>query len=344
MELWMEFKTNNNGAPFQDPCDDTEEEGLLAIEQGSFMPDTKEGNLTRGQLVHYVGAQHSLQFRHFSFSIFVQGDHVQFLRWDPSGMVVTAAFDYYQNPMLMAEFLWRFDHLTAMKRGPDESIQIANLSPEIDGQVREKLQIKDNNIPLYKYKVPGMKGMGHAYGLRPPTQNQSLISHCTHSLPVVWIPSNDVNCGTITSGEPGSLGDRDADPCPGEDEVVEKGPWSEERMIYMKDTWRFLSDSPDIEVMPEHEIYEILHHHQTPNIPEHVADGDVDGGKTQMQELVDAPWLCVQPRIFPYEDYRLVHGIVGRALFKFECTKQLVAAVFDALQGALTLSFIQTAR
>ena len=94
--------------------------------------------------------------------------------------------------------------------------------------------------------------------------------------------------------------------------------------------------------MAEHEIYEILHSHGTPNIPEHVAGGDVDGGRTQTQELVNAPWLCVRTRISPYQHYRLVHGIVGRPLFKFECTKQLVAAVFDALQGALGLSYTQT--
>ncbi|KAF8554515.1 hypothetical protein OG21DRAFT_1394048, partial [Imleria badia] len=103
--------------------------------------------------------------------------------------------------------------------------------------------------------------------------------------------------------------------------------------IYMKDTWRFLSDLPDVEMKAEHEIYAILHEHGTPNIPEHVAGGDVDGGRTQAQDLVDAPWLCVKPRISPYQHYRLVHRIVGRPLFKFECTKQLVTAVFDALQA-----------
>ena len=60
MELWMEFKMNNNGAPFQDPCDNTKEACLLMIEKGSFTPDTEDGNLTCGQLAHYVGAQHSL--------------------------------------------------------------------------------------------------------------------------------------------------------------------------------------------------------------------------------------------------------------------------------------------
>ena len=340
MELWMEFKTNNNGAAFQDPRDDTEEARLLAIEKGSFTPDTEAGNLARGQLAHYAGAQHSLQFRHFSFSVVIQGDHARFLRWDPSGTVVTAVFNYRENPMLMAEFLWRFDHLSPMKRGHDESIQAANLSPEVDGRVREKLGIKDNNIPLYKYEVPGLKGMGYAYGPRPPTQNRSLVSRCTRSLPVVWIPTEDVNSSPRSCGE---LGDR-ADPRTGGDKVVEKVPWSEERIIYMKDTWRFLSDSPDVEVMAEHGIYEILHSHGTPNIPEHVAGDDVDGGRTQTQESMDAPWLCVRPRISPYQHYRLVQGIVGRPLFKFECTKQLVTAVFDAVQGTCASGYAQTVR
>ena len=109
----------------------------------------------------------------------------------------------------------------------------------------------------------------------------------------------------------------------------------------MKDTWRFLSDLPSVEVMAEHEIYEILHKHKTPNIPEHVAGGDVEGGRTRTQEFVDAAWLCVKPRISPFQHYRLMHRIVGRVLFKFECTKQLVIAILDALKGVLTLTYIR---
>jgi hypothetical protein len=160
---------NNNGAPFQNPRDDTEEERLSAIEQGSLTPGTEEGNPTRGQLAHYAGAQHSMQFPHFSFS---------------------------QNPKLMADFLWRLDHLSPRKRGHDESIESANLSPEVDGRVREELGIKDNNIPLYKYQVPGLKELCDADGPRPPTQNRLLVSRCTRNLPVVWIPTEDVNSST----------------------------------------------------------------------------------------------------------------------------------------------------
>jgi len=338
MELWVEFKAKNDGTPFQGPCDCTERERLLAVENGSFTPDTVEGNLARGQLAHYAGAQHSLPFRHFSFFIVVEGDLARFLRWDPSATVVAAAFNYRTHPRLMAEFLWRFDHLSAKERGHDISIQPGNLAPDVDTRVRERLGIEDKNIPLFKYEVPGLIGMGHPHGPRLPTQNRSLVSRCTRSLPVVWIPADDAIRGTRTFGE---TGERGADQHPGEEEV-KKGPWSEERMIYMKDTWRFLSDSPDVEVMPEHKIYEILHHHGTLDIPEHVAGGDVDGGRTQTEGLVNAPWLCVRPRISPYQHYRLVHWIVGRQLFKFECTKQLVTAVFDALQGELISLYTQT--
>ena len=79
MELWMEFKMKNDGAAFQDPRDDTKEERLLAIEKGLFTPGTEAGNEARGQLAHYARAQHSLQFRQFSFSVVFQRDHARFL-------------------------------------------------------------------------------------------------------------------------------------------------------------------------------------------------------------------------------------------------------------------------
>ena len=74
MELWMEFKTNSSGVAFHDPNDPSEASRLLAIEQGSFTPATLDEIAARGQLTHYAGAHHSLQFRHFSFSVSVEGD------------------------------------------------------------------------------------------------------------------------------------------------------------------------------------------------------------------------------------------------------------------------------
>ncbi|KAH0834976.1 hypothetical protein J3R83DRAFT_10690 [Lanmaoa asiatica] len=255
IELWMEFKTNSSGVAFRDPDDTTDESRRLAIEQGSFTPATVDGIDARGQLAHYAGAQHSLQFRHFSFSIVVEGDRARFLRWDPAGTVVTAAFNYRTSPEILAEFLWRFDQLEAKGRGHDESIRPAELEDDVDGRVREKLEIKDNKIPLFEYDLPGLDGMGHAYGPRPPYQNRSLVSRCTRSLPVVWIPRAGVKCGTNSCTESEPVPDTDLQPGEENSEEEDDSPWSRERIVFMKDTWRFLSDLPDIEVLPEHEIY-----------------------------------------------------------------------------------------
>ena len=106
----------------------------------------------------------------------------------------------------MAEFLWRFDHLSAKERGHDESIQLANLAPDVDARVRQKLEIEDAGILLYRYTLPRLIGKGYAYGPRPPTQNRSLVSQCTRSLPILWILA-----GTESYIEPKCSGERDAD-------------------------------------------------------------------------------------------------------------------------------------
>ena len=104
MKLWMEFKTSD--VAFKDSLDEPRESHQSAIKQGSFTPDTVDGVNTLGQLTHYASAQHSKQFWHFSFSILVEGNHAHFLQWDPTGTVVTMAFNYCMNLTLMAEFLW----------------------------------------------------------------------------------------------------------------------------------------------------------------------------------------------------------------------------------------------
>ncbi|KAG9317803.1 hypothetical protein JVU11DRAFT_2026 [Chiua virens] len=300
MELWIEFKSNN-GIAFRDITED--------LHAGPFTPATQQGKFIRGQLAHYAGAMHSMQFRNFSFSMLVETQSARFLRWDPSGAIVTAAFNYRAKPKLMAEFLWRFDHLSAQDRGHDPTVRPADLPNDVAARVRETLGIKRNDTALYRYELPGMVGSGYAYGPKLTTQNRSLVSRCTRNQPVVWIPTSD--------------------------NVVKEGPWSQERKIYMKDTWRFLSNSPNIVVMPEHKIYEQLYSHKVPNIPEHVIGGDIDGGKTRTQEFVNAMWLCVdsEPRISPYQHYRLFHPVVGRPLYEFDCTRQLVTGVFHALEA-----------
>ena len=61
--------------------------------------------------------------------------------------------------------------------------------------------------------------------------------------------------------------------------------------------------------------------------------------KTEIQDQVEVPWSCIWPEISPIHHHCRLHGVVGHAISKFGCTKQLVTAVFDTLQGALDLTY-----
>ena len=132
-----------------------------------------------------------------------------------------------------------------------------------------------------------------------------------------------------------SCNNTDAQPSQDRARKDETEPWSKERVIYLKDMWRFLSDLSGVEVIPEHNIYAILSEVGTPNIPEVIAGEDVPDGMTKTQEVVDAEWLCVKPKITPRQHYRLVLGTVGRPLTTFRNTKELVTGVLDAIEGTV---------
>ena len=113
------------------------------------------------------------------------------------------------------------------------------------------------------------------YGPWPLSLNRSLVSWCTRSLSVVWIPDADARSGTDSCTKSGSA----------DDTQDEKVPWSREHLLFLKDTWQFLSNSPDIKIFPEHEIYAVLHAAKTPNIAKLVTGGDVESGKMKTQEM-----------------------------------------------------------
>ncbi|KAF9226393.1 hypothetical protein BS17DRAFT_777175 [Gyrodon lividus] len=343
MEMCIEFKKDRSGAPFVDPPKDTRQ-ATIDIDQGSFEPDTKIANEARGQLIAYAVAHHGEQFRHFSFSVIIVKDHARFLRWDVSGVVVSAQFNYQTNPVIMAEFFWRFSRLTDEQRGHDRSVRPANLQPDLDQRVRDKLGVESTDTPLFKYDVPGLIGQGHCYGPRPPYPARSLVGRSTRSLTVFYQPikrdgEQHAEQEDEERIEQEQLVDRNVEQAHQDvhQELKQDGDrdnrWAAERVIYLKDCWRFLSETHDIQ--PEHEIYESLNHHNTPNIPTLVRGGDVagHGSTTVAHQLTGAPWLCVKPKLTSFVHYRLALGDVGRPLTSFTCTKQLVRGVLGAMEA-----------
>ena len=211
------------------------------------------------------------------------------------------------------------------QRGHDLSVKPAMLPREVDERVREKLDTNDESIPLYRYKIHSLDN-GYAHGPWSKTTNRSLVSRCTRSRAILWIPNEDAR--TV------------------DQDKAKKEPCSEERIVYMKDTWRFLSTLPDVEVLREGQIYQILYEYNTPNIPQDVVGGNIERGRTGNYDLLSdettMEWLCLQPWISVYQHYQVVLWVVGQALFSFTCTKDLALTVLHALQGELTPSSRQT--
>ncbi|KAF9234156.1 hypothetical protein BU15DRAFT_52925 [Melanogaster broomeanus] len=181
MEMCVEFKKSGEDAPFTDPPDKSEAARQAAIQSGSFESASKEAMNIRGQLTAYAIAHHGHQFRHFSFSVIIVGTQARFIRWDASAVVVSAQFDYNENPEIMAKFFWQFSNLPAKLRGHDESVCPAELQTDVEERVRSGLNLV-SETPLFRYSVPGLKG--YCYGPRPPYPSRSIVGRTTRTLPV----------------------------------------------------------------------------------------------------------------------------------------------------------------
>jgi hypothetical protein len=115
VELWIENKPKKG-----DPFIDIEELKKHADTVSSHVGWTISAYKICGQLIAYATALHRSQFRAFSFSIAFFGDTCRLLRWDRSGVIYTEPFDWAADKLF--EFLWRFNHLSAVDRGHDTTI------------------------------------------------------------------------------------------------------------------------------------------------------------------------------------------------------------------------------
>jgi hypothetical protein len=108
MESHVEVKFDESDDPFHDDS------------VHSFEHDTEASKDTKGQITSYAVAQLATQFRTHIFTILICGGYARILRWDRSGAVVTAAFDYCDR--YLGEFFWRYDRTSPGDRGIDLSV------------------------------------------------------------------------------------------------------------------------------------------------------------------------------------------------------------------------------
>lgn len=129
-EFSCEVKRLNSPDPFYDD------------NRGTVENNSDKARSHRGQLITYYKEQASHQQRTFIFQLFIRGPFARFLRWDRSGAVVSASFDYQKEPEVLAGFVRRYANMTARQRGWDLTKTLATTDEKtLDRKVKEFLDI-----------------------------------------------------------------------------------------------------------------------------------------------------------------------------------------------------------
>ena len=102
--------------------------------------------------------------------------------------------------------------------------------------------------------------------------------------------------------------------------------------VFLKDSWQVIHK----DIIPEGDIYAMLQLHRVCNVPHCLNCGDV-GDKTyhttQTREFTGYTHKKHESKIITHQHYCLVLDTVGRELWKFKRSKDMVWAIHASLIG-----------
>lgn len=262
--LVVEFKKSHTMDPFYTEAEIEEREPAVkkARDEGnkdakykeSFEKNAAEALKVRGQLARYASLVFSHQQRTHIFQLLVCGRLARFIRWDHSGAIVSDAFDYNKNPHLLAQFFWRYNHMTASQRGWDLSVTEAS--------DKERKTFKSVMSKFLK-------------SMRDPARSEPVLRNAEATIdehwPVLKVTVEDDKLGKSVR-------------------ILIQAPFFRthsalgratrgyiayhiplRKLIFFKDTWRVVHNR----LIPEREILRSLSDASVPNIPEVLSGGDV---------------------------------------------------------------------
>ena len=225
----------------------------------TFEKVTGQSADTRGQIISYAAKLQSFQHRCFLFSFLICGQYARLFRWDRSGCIVSALFNFHEQPQILASFFWCYAHLSEEERGYDSTVtratpqEIKYLAEATNKFIKDSLP-RDVSFMLPKeepgYPYPVFK-------IRAQTKDgyQNLI---------VKKPFLDVDspCGRATR-------------------AYAAFNMKTRKLVFLKDSWR----TDDDDYAPEALIYEELFKDKIPFLPTVRAAGDVIDKKTEERQV-----------------------------------------------------------
>jgi len=280
--LMGEFKLIPNDDPFDD-------------DSPNFERTSSQARDTLGQICTYATAHAAAQFRIHVFSFLVFPRYARLLMWDRAGVVVTEKIDFKKDALVLAEFFWRYQYMSAAQRGSDETIW--EISPS---QRADILQAVPDALAL----------LG--------ANDDSRLCSIPFSGDRTFVISVPLYMGT---GSPTGRSTRT---------FKALCMWTR-KIVFLKDTWRVMSPG----LLAEHEIYGKLAEARVPHVATLEAFTDVHGQATRTDKFQQETWVKSSGprRLRKFQHYRLVLKEFARPIQLFQDVKELVQAFRDALEG-----------
>ncbi|OJT11704.1 hypothetical protein TRAPUB_11766 [Trametes pubescens] len=118
LRLFIEFKKGGTEHdPFNDKGDHPE-------------AWAKSRQRVRGQLLAYASTTFQYQHRTALYSLLINGDEFRGMYWDRSGLIVTEATNYVDDPSLLVRFLWTFASLSDERQGIDPTATLLSTTSD----------------------------------------------------------------------------------------------------------------------------------------------------------------------------------------------------------------------
>ncbi|KAI0333040.1 hypothetical protein GY45DRAFT_375334 [Cubamyces sp. BRFM 1775] len=304
VELPIGCKDEHAEGDLSDDCDDT--------------PSTGDEDLR--QLKRDSAAVFEHQRRVHLFTLFISDETALINRWDRSGVVETAPFNFVEHPELLGRFVWRFARMSAEQRGHDPT------ATRIDPDSAEYRLMEERATPPQAVA----RASGHDDDIVPGDHARAAFAKSLKGGGVCWrLEVDDAHKGTryFLVGRPhyvasGIVG-RGTQTFVAIDQADPQGPF-----VYLKDVWRITS----MGLEQEGRILERLNSNDdggpVPFVPTVRCHGDVENQQTCSQKI----WRKKHPTI-PEEDcplkahrhYRLVVNEVGIPMTRFTNMEELVS-------------------
>lgn len=296
--LAIEVKFNEADDPFVDNFSPS----------NPFENKSKKGCSTRGQMAKYGGETLSKQQRCFIYQILIFRQWARLYRWDHSGAVVTARFDYIADPETLGQFLWGYCNATPADQGLDPTVS------------------RPTSLEKHVFKTA-------LYAKFDSEETRPIAEHALdHDYQIVKMQVEDgENLRQFIVGRPAHIA---PGPCGRATRVYYAYDLEDRGIKILKDFWSVHHPSRT----PEWEVYQELQEHAVPSLLEMTcggyvrSEGDIQITQTQGFLETSNGWHSPCLKLETFAHGRLVQEPAYEAEYLVK-SKEFVMLLLDVLKG-----------